>query len=216
MSNPGDPNYLSRLDAEQVLRAAWDENIRRLRTDATFSGTLSVSLDASNDSVAIGDGVDLLAINPDGSLNANITGTLAVEIDAADGDNIAIKDSDGDELEINTDGSINVNSIVPTSNTYNEVTSVASGILTTIHSYTALSNAYLLTVDVAGTNVAYYEVQLNASVIDKKYTYFGGQLNASFDFGAQSLIASDVVTVKVLHNRPTVGDFNAKIQIRVA
>lgn len=40
----------------------------------TFSGSVSVNLDASTDSVAIGDGIDLLSINPDGSINVNVGG----------------------------------------------------------------------------------------------------------------------------------------------
>jgi hypothetical protein len=83
--------------------------VRRLAVDTSVSislpPNLSVDIDYNDDSVAIGDpNTDtLLKINPDGSIDAN------VEIDAADGDNIAIHDGDGDELEINSDGSINVN-----------------------------------------------------------------------------------------------------------
>jgi hypothetical protein len=97
----------SHKDANQVLRAAFDDATGRLKTDATFTGELSVALDAANDSVAIGDGVDTMAVNEDGSINATIIGTPTLEISASSGDNIAISDGTN-ELEINTDGSINV------------------------------------------------------------------------------------------------------------
>lgn len=61
-------------------------------------------LDATTDNVGIRDETsgNQLNINNDGSIDAN------VEVDAADGDNIAIHDSSGNELIVNPDGSINV------------------------------------------------------------------------------------------------------------
>ena len=63
--------------------------VRRLAVDASLdvgSATLDVNLDVDNDGVHIGDlnTGDTLTINPDGSIDAN------VEVDAKDGDNIAI------------------------------------------------------------------------------------------------------------------------------
>lgn len=101
------------LSGENVLRQVYDESAESLRTTAVASfagGSVDVVISHLTDSIRIGDGVDLLAINPDGSINTNITGSLAVEIDAADGDNIAISDGTND-LAINVDGSINVNAI---------------------------------------------------------------------------------------------------------
>lgn len=130
MANPGDDNYLSNRDGMQVLRAAFDDNTKRLRTDSTFTGTVSVDLDSTNDSVAIGntagtdflainpdgsanvkvtDGTDTLEINPDGSINTVIDGEVSIEISAADGDNIAIANQAGTQfLAVNADGSINI------------------------------------------------------------------------------------------------------------
>ncbi len=103
---------LSPKDGMQVLRAAFDDATNRLRTDATFTGTLEVNLDADTDSVSIADGVDTLAVNADGSINTNLVGTVALDIDAASGDNISI--SDGvDTLAVNADGSINVDVTFP-------------------------------------------------------------------------------------------------------
>ena len=81
--------------------------VRRLAVDAALTlDTVSVNIDdlePTKDGVYIGDGSgNNLTINPDGSINSN------VEVDAGDGDNIAISDGTN-TLAINPDGSINVN-----------------------------------------------------------------------------------------------------------
>lgn len=81
------------------------EGTRRLAVDANISanfGDINVDLDYEDDSVSIGDpnSNTTLKIESDGSINAN------TEIDAADGDNIAIKSSAGNELDIDVDGAI--------------------------------------------------------------------------------------------------------------
>lgn len=84
------------------------DGVRRLAVDATISlDSATINADISyldGDSTAIGDPNTnaTLKINPDGSIDSN------VKVDALDGDNIAIKDSDGNELKINPTGSINV------------------------------------------------------------------------------------------------------------
>lgn len=210
----------SRKDAEQVLKAAFDDSTQRLRVDAAINiDANEVSIDAADgDNIAISDGVDTVEVNPDGSLNVNVTNEIQIELDAADGDNVAI--SDGvNTLEVNPDGSINVNVTDPISgnlvNYYNEVTAVASGVLTTIQTYTvAVANASLQLVDVSGTNIATYTVLLNGNPLIKKVTYFSGEFNEDFSFASGlGLVSGDVVTVTVLHNRPTVGDFNSRILV---
>lgn len=107
MPAPTNPNR-SDLDQTQIIQRAFDESTDRLRVDAEITAqsiTVEVDLDYQDDSVSIGDPVTngILTIYPNGSIDAN------VEVDAADGDNIAIQDADGDQLDINPDGSINVN-----------------------------------------------------------------------------------------------------------
>lgn len=91
----------TKLDGNQVLKQSYDDASNRIRVDAAISATLG--------EVVIKDPQgDHLNVNPDGSINTNIVSPLAIEIDAADGDNIAI--SDGvDTMAVNNDGSINVN-----------------------------------------------------------------------------------------------------------
>lgn len=126
-----------------------------------------------------------------------------------------------DELEINPDGSINV--VVQTSSggtvvsPYNEVNSVPNGSNTTIISFTASVSSLLNKIDYSGDNVAKYTVELNGTVIDKQRTYFGSALNGTFDFSNGSrgleLEPGDLVTLKVIHARPSAGDFNGRMQV---
>lgn len=194
---------------------------RRLAVDANFVAQnvqANVNLDSDEDEVAVEDpdtGAHI-RVELDGSINVNS------EIDAADGDNIAIQDSAGDELNINPDGSINVNVVTSNIGTfrspYAEVTSVASSVLTTIQTYTvpALVNAFLQKIEVSGTNIAEYRVEVNAVIKAKKRTYFGSSLNTEFIFADTGaglpLVPGDIVTIKVIHIRPMVGDFNSRVQ----
>ena len=139
---------------------------------------------------------------------------------------VEVKGTNGNFLEPNTDGSINVN-VVETPITgqnersiYNEVLNVASGVETQITSYTVPvgKTSVLHRVVTSGENVARFNLYLNGSPIDVQRTYFGGNFNAQFEFttGTNSgiiLNASDVVSVKVLHTRPFVGSFEARIQV---
>jgi hypothetical protein len=196
---------------------------KRLAVDAAVSVTipphLNVDVDYTEDSVHIGDSVsnNLLVIEADGSINVN------VKVDAADGDNIAIKDAAGDALNINPDGSINV--VITSSNAgvfksfYNEVTSVATSVLTTITTYTAPAGktTYIQKAEVSGTNIAEFTLEINGSVIDKKRTYFGNSLNTEFTFADDNIgllvSVGDIVRTRVIHSRPVVGNFNSRIQV---
>lgn len=68
------PNPLNtKLDANQVLIRSYDESENRLRVDSKVTatiGSVDVIIDAaSGDNIKISDGVDTLAVNPDGSIN---------------------------------------------------------------------------------------------------------------------------------------------------
>ena len=138
-------------------------------------------------------------------------------------DNISIKDSDGDELKVNSDGSINVSTITSPDTDggqkYGEIASLASGSETTIVSHTAVisKTTFLQAVSVSGDNIAKYRVKVNGTTVDTSRTYFGGNIDANFKFYGDSnkgieLSVGDIITVTVIHSRPMVGDFNAKIQ----
>lgn len=209
---------MSKRDSEQVLRYAFDDTTGRLRVDAVATiGPGGINA-ADGDNIAISDGVDTMAVNPDGSINTAISGDVQIEISAADGDNIAIASQDGSNyLEVEPDGSINVNVINTSSatvtNIFDEVTGVVSGILTTIVSHTALTNTKLTRATFSGTNIGMYEILINANVQDRQYTYFTN-LNGTFNFEpGLDILAGQTITLQVTHFRPTTGDFNGTIQI---
>jgi hypothetical protein len=174
----------SRLDSSQVLQGSFDESTGRLRTD---------------------------------SLATVVNADIDVSLDATE-DNVAIADPDGDFLAINPDGSINVvvsataGSILTSQ--YSEVTGIVQGITTLIGSYLAVPNRKLQKIEFSGTNIAEYELVINGNTEDKKRTYFGNSLNGIFDFGEGiPLVSGQLVEVYVIHNRPSLGDFNIRIQI---
>lgn len=138
------------------------------------------------DSIRVGDGLHILDINPDGSINVNI------------------QSGGGQPQE-----EISV---------YSEVSSVASSVLTTILTYTVppTRDAELHRISVNGDNIAKYTVLLNGSTLDRRFTYFSGPLSETFDFitseGGFPIYTGDVIEVKVIHERPFLGDFGARLQ----
>lgn len=196
MPAPVNPNR-GNLDSTQILQRAFDELTDKLRVDGSFT-------------------ID------------SITGDVTVDIDAATGDNIAIANEDGSVkatiTSIGANNGLDVNLInasdifntpLPISNTYNEITSLASSSLTTIVSKTATGISRLILSEVSGSNIAEYTVELNSIVIAKARTYFGSSLNHNFDFkDGIELVATDVVRIRVIHFRPELGDFNGRIEIK--
>jgi hypothetical protein len=200
---------ITKLDSQQVLKGSYDEANQRLRVDALVSATIS--------DVAIKDSDgNELNVNPDGSINVNVENDLNIEVSAADGDNIAI--SDGvHTLDILPDGSMPVTFVqtLDPLNVYNEVTSVASNVLTTILTLTATTDSIISQIDVSGTNIAEYRVLVDASIIKKTRTYFGGNLDFIMTFGeGLKITTGQVLTVRVIHLRPSLGDFNSTVSYK--
>lgn len=209
---------ISKLDANQVLRQSYDDENQRLRVGAEVTASIAemdVAIDAnSGDNIAIADptGTNYLLPNADGSLNVNVTD---IELDQAN-DSVAI--GDGTTLVSVDPGTgallVTLNSTnLTTKNIFNEITSVATGITSTIATYIAPANTKLLKVDVGGTNIAAYEILVGGNLNAKKYTFYQ-TLNETFDFKAGLPIAlGDTVLVRVTHNRPDLGDFNCNVLI---
>ena len=170
----------------------------------------------------------------DGSINiGTVNGELEVQISHQDNvpDMGDVADSvqvgDGTEiLLINPDGSINVvfspfpsGGVTPKS-IYAEVSSVASTTLTTVATYTVPvgKKATLERISMSGQNIATYIAEVNAVAVDKKRTWFNGPMSEEMNFitssgGSIQLVAGDIVRLRVLHGRPAVADFNARIDI---
>jgi hypothetical protein len=150
------------------------------------------------------------------------TGHLLVTSGSTGGD-VNIFDSAGNPLT-STGGALNVNIGGITANSilvYNEQTSVAVGIETTIATYTAPVGklAYLLWVFVAGQNVGQWKIYNNASVYDQKYTS-ASELNENFDFQTgltsvpgQLIAVGNTLSITVNQIGLSPANFNARIQI---
>ena len=101
---------------------------------------------------------------------------------------------------------------------YAEAASVVSGVETDIVSYTIPvgKTFYLERVKFSGDNIAKYRLLLDGVEIEKCATWFSGPLFSEFNFGSidygKPITAGQVLTVKVLHVRPTAGDFQGRIQ----
>ena len=112
---------------------------------------------------------------------------------------------------------LNSNACICYTNTniyYNEVLSVGSSILTNVITHTSIVNEALQSIIVSGTNIAEYTVLLNAIIIIKVRTEFTS-LNETILFPSQGLklVIGDVITVTVIHVRPSLGDFNVTLKI---
>ena len=95
---------------------------------------------------------------------------------------------------------------------FNDVSSVASGAVTQVITYTVpVGKIFSLNnVQASGSNVAKFDLKLNGNVVSVKRSWWT-QFNVTFSFGLFELIAGDILTVEVIHNRPTSGDFECSI-----
>lgn len=100
---------------------------------------------------------------------------------------------------------------------FDEALAVPSGSPTTILSYTAPSATTFIRVNTGGTNIAQFEVYINGTLNARQRTYFGATLDTTFDYSAGSegfvLNSGDLVEVKVTHQRPSSGDFEARLEV---
>jgi hypothetical protein len=171
----------------------------------------------------------------DGSINiGTVNAELEVQLSHLDNDPDAgdvhdsIRIGDGVEtLEINPDGSINVNLVQSppnqeqSTNTYGEALGVTSGSETLIVSFTASSASKrysLQRAEFTGEQIGLYRLYINGTNIATKRTHHGSGLSGGYEFigGSQEglfLSTGDVVELKVLHTRPSTGDFEGRIQI---
>lgn len=194
---PGPNSPYSALSADQAIVQSYDETYDRLRVDAAITIdniTLDVQLDQADDSVSIGNGTSLFTgtiVGPKNGLDVNVIGGA---IDA----------------RLISSGLLR--------SVYNEILSVASGVTTTIVSYTSPGGSinYLQKIAYSGTNMAQFELLINGIVSDKQYSYFAG-FNGEFIFNETLpgllVPVGQVISLRVIHQRPTVGDFNGRIQV---
>ena len=187
MSTPPNPNY-SDLDPHQIFQRSFDESIDRLRVDAVASidpGSMEVVITHVDDSIRIGDGTDIMLVNPDGSINVNVSsfgssGTEVIQYSEVIGVAAAI------ETTI-------ITYTVPVAKTFYLHNITVSG-----------SNIGEYKVKINGTTKNKKRTW---------WTKFNEDFNflASPNQGL-SLTAGQTVQVTILHNSSSVGDFNSSIQ----
>lgn len=228
-------NNLKGLDADQVIRSVYDVDKNCLRvciTDPIDGGGsgIEVAISHTEDSIRLGDGTSFITSTTVGPKLGYDVYIINEDLDIRDldasQDNVAIQDSDGDELEIEPNGSINVNVIpsataVTTVNKYGESNSLAASTESTIITHTGVvgKSTFLQKASVNGTNIAVYKIKVNGVVIEKKHTQHGGPLNLEINFdgilnNGYLIGVGDTVIITVEHSRMgQPGDFDARLQL---
>jgi hypothetical protein len=138
---------------------------------------------------------------------------------------VEVKGTNGNFVEPNSDGSINVNVVeAPVAghtvrSIFGEITSVPNGSQTQITFYTVpvSKTGVLERISVSGDNLARFDVYLNGTLFDTKRSWYG-DFNAGFEFmtgtsDGFTLNAGDTISIKVTHNSPFLGSFTARIQV---
>jgi hypothetical protein len=182
----------SHLSQENVLRDVHDPVTQSLRTTASATivspPAFNVVISHTDDSIRIGDGTQIFTGGTKAA-SASIPVTLSSE----------------DKLKLDRiDSFANLRSGAYTG-------SVAAAINTTIFTYTVPVGKKLRvsTVEAGGSNIAQFSVLVNGSDFGRKRTYFGSQLYLNFDLYSYEIAASGTISVDVIHNRPSVGTFEA-------
>ena len=144
-----------------------------------------------SDSIKVGDGTDFLAIAADGSIAVTDNGG-SLTVDATDldirdlsaaQDNVAIRDAGGDELAINADGSLNVNTFEGGYSTWQysdqDVTSTASQLAAT-----ALANRLRMVIQNLGSSDIYIGDDNSVTVATGLKIPKGSSMEMAWDAGA--------------------------------
>lgn len=116
----------------------------------------------------------------------------------------------GNAGDINA-GGVSVNSL----SDYQETLGVISGVTTSIlnHTFSATKASKIYSISASGENVSLYELFIDSVLIEKKRTYFGGDLNTEFNFNfGFSVGLSSVLELKAHHLRPNPSDYNVTLK----
>jgi hypothetical protein len=139
---------------------------------------------------------------------------------------VEVQGTNGNIIEPNPDGSINVNIIPSTSatnvvkNTFGAISGIMVGVTTSIVTYTVPINktALLQRSTASGENISTYTLSINGLTQSIQRTYYAGGFNVNFDFttGQENgilLHAGDIVRIEVLNNGNVLANFDARIQV---
>ena len=179
----------------------------------SYSKTNPVPVELSDGSISIG------------TVNAELEVQLSHQDNAPNAGDVhdSVRVGDGQhELDVNSDGSINVD-IQPYDsnvNIYNENSNVATNSEQVIVAYSvpAETHGQLFRVEFSGNQIAKYTVYVNGNKKASKRTHHGSGLSGEFCFysGISNGIAvsgGDQIQLKAIHSRPDIGSFEGRIQV---
>jgi hypothetical protein len=115
---------------------------------------------------------------------------------------------------ISIEGEISISPIPPSTlevkGFYNSITGIVPSSETNIITKVFSKVFYLSSIDLMGNNLATYKIYKNASLIMTRRTWWT-DFNEEVLFYNQKFEIGDTLEVKVIHNRPDNGDFEARI-----
>jgi hypothetical protein len=189
------PSQQLKVNADGSINVT--DNGASLTVDAT---DLDIrDLDASQDNVAISDGVDTLEINSDGSINAVVTAVTATDIDIRD----LTSASDSVAADIRVGGNaVSVSNPVPVSisaniagteiNDYNTAASVAAN-ASSNHDYWAVGEFLLTQISASASGKMKIEVRVEtapgSNVFNTRFVQFNSTSNPNIDISLKSPIS---------------------------
>lgn len=199
---PGPPPP-TKLDAAQVLQHSYDETMAALRvnTGATINlqGVLEVAIDATTDSIKIGDGVETVNVTPDNCLQ--------------------VKDQTAINLLTSIDTTLDSITNKTLFNVFNEISSVAIGAEVTILTYTVpvTKTLNLCFINVESDSVSTIKTKQNGTTIAKGRLAIASSYNITMSFQNNDLTcvkfpAGTILTVTGLNSSLTgLAEFSARI-----
>lgn len=150
-------------------------------------GTVDVVVTAQNDSIAIANGANTLAVNPDGSINvagmSTVTGSVSIDGGTVTLDGGTVTTTGQNEFE------------------YNQVSVPPTGSATVVSHFFA-TNYKLRRVSATGATVGVYTVRFNGSPVDKlrsNYTDF----NCRFDYETGIAVPAGTTVSVLVENGST-------------
>lgn len=188
---PGPIPPPTKLDSSQVLQHAYDESTAALRvnTGATINvqGILEVAIDATTDSIKIGDGTEYVDVTVDNCLK--------------------VKDPDAIAILSDIDAKLGAPFTTVVFNAFNEISSVAIGAEQTILSYTVpvgktLSLAFITA---ESDSVSIIRVKQNGTTIAKERIAIASEYNVNMSFQTDNNVCVEFAAGTVI----TVTGFNA-------
>ena len=137
---------------------------------------------------------------------------------------VSLHDANGNPYTTSNPIPVYISNVAPSGSSadhflFNEVTSVANNVQTTILTYTVPVgfNYNLIRFTYDGDNIAKYEIYVNGDILDRAHTYFGAALSGEFNFSIFQekgvfFPPGTIFEVKVTHFRPSLGIFSSRIQ----